>query len=345
MVCVLVATALLAEIYEPVGIQGPEVVVSEDGQVWLVVQASTVVSHEGRTVVWDLAGWGADAAAARLRFDAGEAQVWCQWQQQMGDLVQWRLASQQEADVTVPLRLSAPVTDLKVERHHVVTVSDKGLDWQCRAKLSGWKGKRTESTVVHLPDGTLTLALQPDQVVSAPVWQVSNVPYRWELRWDSRGGETAVTTLVVDRPLGSPLGVRTLPPGRLTLVSKGQELQRDFPGAKVGERLEIAATPEETVRVQRTRAAATQINVRTDVHRRVAAFDEKLEYEYAVINGGQAEVTLYILEHPGKGWRVEEATHSWARKDAETVILEVPLTAGSKQSVRMVVIRSNLTPE
>jgi len=150
---------------------------------------------------------------------------------------------------------------------------------------------------------------------------------------------------VLDRTGVTGLGLRSLPAGRISLTSEGKEWQRGFGGAAARETVEIDAGPEETVRVQRTKAAATQVNVRSDVHRRLAAFDEQVEYEYAVMYAGREEVALEIVEHPAKGWRVEDASHQWRRKDAETMIIAVPLAARSKASVRVVVVRPNQVPQ
>ncbi len=339
-----VMTALCAGLYRPVGTQPFELVVGQDGRTWLRTSATFVVPPEDLVIAWDLASSGVDAAAARLSVLPTGARVSVKWRQQEGELVRWRLASDQRVEVQACL--SAPVKELKVEREHLVQLREEGLTWQCRVKLSGWKGRPTEAVPVRLPEGQTTVALQPEQTVTAPVWEESSVACRVVLRWDSRsGGETATKTVVVDRQDGKAFARRSLPGGRLTLTAVGKEFAQDFGGAQPGVPVELAAGPEDSVRVQRTRAVSTQVNAKSDVHRRLAAFDEKIEYEYAVINASTQDVVLEVVEHPKRGWRVEEATHRWQRRDADTLIVEAPLAARAKDTLRLIVIRANQTPE
>ena len=77
----------------------------------------------------------------------------------------------------------------------------------------------------------------------------------------------------------------------------------------------------------------------------MAAFDEKIEYEYVATNTTQEELTLEIVEHPARGWQVKKASHQWRREDADTLVFTVPLKPQSEAKITATILRLNVLPE
>jgi hypothetical protein len=96
--------------------------------------------------------------------------------------------------------------------------------------------------------------------------------------------------------------------------------------------------------VKRTKAATTQVNTHSDANRRLAMFDEKLEYEYALTNTTDAAVELEVYEHPAHGWKVDKCSAPWKKLDAGTLVLTVKLAPRSEAKLTATLMRKNLTP-
>lgn len=340
------AAAMWSGLYYPLESTARALVIDEAGAAWLVVQVRVAVPPEGCTVAWDASGWPVEAGSAYLSLPASPPAVKVAQRRQKGSLILWRLVTRERQQRQCTLRLLAPVKDLKVEYEHLVSVAGERALWKCRLHLSNWKGNRTEPIAVSTPHGETTVSLIPGQSVSATIWQECDIPCERVVRWDSKdGGEAARVAMHFARSADTRFARRWLHKGRVTVSVGDQDFQTDFPGAPPGQELWLAAGLDENVRVRRTRASVAQVNVRSDVHRRMAAFDERFEYEYAVVNARAEDVVLEIVEHPSRGWRVEEASHNWRRYDADTIIFTVPLKARARDKVRAVLLRKNVTPE
>jgi len=345
MSCALgVLGAIVVALYQPLGTEGFRLALGDDGTVWLSCTASVPVAPGGTLVAWDLKGTGADAATAHLSPVAPSSAVRAHLRLQTSDLVRWLLEAE-KARERVSVALTAKLKDFKLEREYRILPGETLAQWQELVRLSGWKGKPARAVRLELPEGETKVDLRADQTLLAPIGARQTVPCTTVLRWQSNSdSDKARQVLVLKRELDSLLGRRFLPAGTAVVDEQGKELRIAVAGAQPGEPLELVLGDEDAVRVQRTKAATTQVNARSDVHRRLAAYDEKIEYEYVVMNASPEDVELQIWERPGRGWRVEDATHSWTRKDADTLIVEVAVPARSRQTVRVTVLRPNQTP-
>jgi hypothetical protein len=336
--------AVAAGLYQPLGPESAELSIGADGRAWLVVRCPLQLPREGATVAWQMRGLGVDASSAVLSLQPARARAQVQWRRQVGELVQWRVVPE-DGEGAVTVQAAALVRDLQIERLYSVELGPQAARWTCLVRFAGWKSKPLPALKASFPDGEATVSLQPDQSVTVPLWQRTGLALRWLLRWDSTAGqECAQRVLVLDRALSEDFGPLRLLPGKVVVCEGQQQWEKDFAGAQPGEKIELAAGALETLRVERVRAESSQQNVRIDVHRRLAAYDEQIRYEYAVVNAGAEEVTLEIVEHPDKGWQVKESSHPWQRQDASTLVLTVRAAPGSRVTVRVLVVRPNLTP-
>ncbi len=333
--------ALCAALYAPLPVDDIELHLAADDSVWLVVPARVSMPAEGVTVAWDLAALNADASRARL-FLPPSAEV--AWSAVRGSMALWRLQPADGTPREVSLRLAAPARELKIRWSHRVEVQDSGLRWAETVTVSDWKPHGRRATLV-IAGKRVPVQLTPGRALTVPVRVHNGVAFHEVVRWDSnKTADGCVRTLITERRLGDGFGRLRLPAGDVTVIRGRAETTATFPGARPGETVELSAGRAEGVTVQRLRAASKQVNVREDVHRRLAAYDEQIEYEYAAMNASDKPVVLEIVEHPARGWKVTTASCRWRRKDADTLIFTIDLKPGERATVKATVLRANQLP-
>jgi hypothetical protein len=343
-------TALLlaaaASLFEPVPSPALSFAIDADGRAWILAEGRVTVSADPAVFSWPLTEPYIDRGSAQvLSIDPGEGAMVLD-RRESGQGVEWRLVSVAGQTREVTVRVGALVPDLRVDWQQLVLCGPKHLEWALMAKVNGWKGSPLDNSSIATPFGDINgLDLRADLAPSLLVSSEGGVPWRQEVRWDSADNRDTPARLVcLDRDLKSPFGRRRLPAGRLTVRLNDADFAQDFKGSAPGQLIELRAGDATGVLVKRTKAATTQVNTRSDAHRRLALFDEKIEYEYALTNATDAAVTLEVYEHPARGWRVDKASVPWKKLDAGTLILTVKLGARSEAKVTAVLFRKNLTP-
>lgn len=330
---------------EPVAPASRAIVLDADGAAWIVIDH--VMPRDAKIVelIWPVAEPGIDLSSARLVGCTPEGAVAVLERCETTDAVQWKLFVDTAAEKSVA-RLAARLPELRVEWQHLVVVNGGEAEWVLAAAMSGWKGTPAEDVGLLTPFGRCDgLSLLPELTQTVAVWSVAKVPAKVALRWDSRDGrETASRVVVFERDLHSEFGRRVLPSGRVTLQTPTRRLVQDFPGAAPGTRVELQAGDAPGILVRRLKAASTQVDVRTDANRRLAAFTERIEYEYAVSNALAEPVELELVEHPARGWEVVKASAPWQKRDADTLVFTVSVPPRGQEKVTAVVLRRNQTP-
>ncbi|MCX7598573.1 MAG: hypothetical protein N2512_06850 [Armatimonadetes bacterium] len=337
--------ALAGAILEPAAPENRTILVDDQGAVWLVIEHPLAPSPGPVAVVWPMAEPGIDLASACVLGCTPEGAVTVLGRRETADAVEWKLSVGGTGEDT-SVRLAARLPELRVEWRHLVAVDADGAEWVLAAAVSGWKSAPADNVVLRTPFGTCEgISLQPEVMQTLVIWSSRGVDAQEVLRWDSRDGrETASRVLVFQRDLASEFGGRPLPPGKVTVNTPTRRLVQDFPGASPGSRIELQAGDAPAILVKRIKAASTQVDVRTDANRRLAAFTERLEYEYVVSNSLPEPVELELVEHPARGWEVIQASAPWEKRDADTLVFTVALQARGQAKVTATLVRRNQTP-
>lgn len=334
--------AIIAGLYQPLPLEKLELHVLPDNSVWLVALAQAPTQEKEVTVAWDLSGLGVDPWRAKVLLPPSMTVA---WRVVRGEIVIWRLVSTSSQVSPTTITFSVPARDVKADWSHRIVVGEQTLTWTEMLKLSGWKGQLVDQMPVVVGDTRLAVSLNPNRTVSVPVRTFRDVPFRQVARWDSKNAAAGcVRTLIVERSVDTPFGRLWLPSGQVTTAVGGVEISGPFAGAKPCEAVEISLGAAEGVTVERLKAASKQVNVREDVHRRLVAFDEQVEYEYVALNTSPSPVLLEIVEHPARGWQVASCTGAWRRVDADTCVICVELPPRERRTIKLTVLRPNQLP-
>ena len=341
MVALLIGA--LAALYQPLPTGKLEVHILADGSAWAVTKSDVSVPADGITLLWDLSPLNGDASRARLALPPTLELVWSAVR---GSAALWHVQPADGVPRRGKLQAAAPLRDLKATWVHRVTVAGDRVRWIEAVRLSGWKGQVSGPASVVVESVKFSVDLWPGRAVLVPIRAYDAIRFREVVRWDSKDTSAGcVRTLVIERPANSAFGRQRIRAGELIVARGRSEARMSFGGAAPGQTVELAAGRAEGITVSRVRATSKQINVRQDVHRRVAAYDEQIDYEYAVMNGSPRPAILEIVEHPPRGWKVTASNHPWRRKDADTLILTVELKPRERVTVKISVMRANQMPQ
>ncbi len=338
--------ACATSLFEPLPSPSMSFAIDEDGRAWILTEGHVTVGADPAVFSWPLTEGFVDRGSAQiLSIDPADSATVLD-RRESGQGVEWRLVSPGGQTREVTVRVGAIVPDLKVDWQQQVLCGPEQLEWSLLAKVSGWKGSPLDNVSIATPFGAITgLDLRSDLAPSILVSTQADVPWRMAIRWDSGDGRDTPARLVcLDPDMTTPFGLRRLPAGRLTVRLKDADFAQDFKGAAPGQLVELRAGDATGLLVKRTKAATTQVNTHSDANRRLAMFDERIEYEYALTNTTDAEVELEVYEHPARGWKVEKSSGPWKKLDAGTLVMTVKLAPRSEAKLTATLLRKNLTP-
>jgi len=201
---------------------------------------------------------------------------------------------------------------------------------------------------VTLPQGQQTaLSLRAGETVQQQLFVLPDVPYEITYLYDISRFKEAVRTL-----LTVPAEARAqapLPAGKARLYAPGAGgrafvAEATVPYVPAGEKLELdlGAAPE--LAVLRTRLRSDQVNVRTDVYRKLALFDLEEEFELELSNQRPGPVTLVVREHVAGDWQLLKSSQPAQQTDSGTLEFTVRLPAGAKEKLTYTIKRLNVEP-
>jgi len=344
----VIAVALLASIgavLEPMPLAGRSILIADQGAAWLVVDCPLPASGGPFVLAWPIAEPGIDLGSACVLGCEPQGAVTVLERQESAEAVEWKLSVTGAAE-RVLVHLAARLPELKVEWQHLVALGSDATEWVLTAVVSGWKSTPAEDVVLLTPFGCCEgVSLQAEVTQTFPMWSTREIRAKEILRWDSRDGrDTASRIAVFERDPGSEFGRRPLPAGKVVMHTGAHRTVQDFGGAAPGSTVELRIGDAPGILVKRVKAASTQVDVRTDANRRLAAFTEKLEYEYTLSNTLPEPVELELVEHPARGWEVTQASAPWRKRDADTLVFTVTIEPRGQAKVTATVLRRNQTP-
>lgn len=357
--------AFATTLFEPVASPTRQVVFDAAGTPWMVVDCRLSLGARPVRLLWPQADAGVDLASARVIGVKPEGAAAVVAREQTADAVEWVLAAPSGdrgakkdtaasssatsagATADVDLTLAAKLSGLSVAWQYLVTAGRDKADWSCAVTVSGWKGAPLDNVAIVTGGGRIDgVSLRADTSQTLQQWSEAAVPFTQSIRWDSASNRQPATRyLEFARPADTSFGKRSMAAGNILLQVGTVRSTVSFGGAGKGSAVEVAAGDAAGILVKRTKAASTQVNVRTDVNRRLAAYDERLDYEYVARNGTDQPVEVTLYEHPARGWEVTACSVPWSKANVDTVAMTVKLAAGSQQTVTLTALRRDLTPQ
>ncbi len=160
--------------------------------------------------------------------------------------------------------------------------------------------------------------------------------------------DTAVR-LKLENTAEAGLGSVPLPAGKMRLYEDrgGDRLfigEVRLPATPVGAEAELALGTAREVSVERRVLRTADVDVKKDVHGRMALYNREEEVAFLVESLKDEEVLLRIVEILDGEWRMLSNSHEFEREDAGRIEFVVPVPAHSEVTVRYKVRRLNLMP-
>jgi hypothetical protein len=326
-------------------------------------QAGVVSRQEGQVALaagenrflFDFGRYDLDPATLELRIlkpAEGVQVVGRQFPPRQPGQVVFLLQARQATDCRV--RLSFAVKGLAAEVSYTAVLAPEQQTLTLRAQVVAHNDGKLPlpQTQITLPTGhRLTTGLDLGQSVQQELLRYDNVPYQVGYLYDnSRFKDSVRAILKLARSGSGDFDRLPLPEGKLTAFAASAggvptfiaDSAVKYTPAHEKLDLDLGIVPEITV--LRTKVRSDQVNVRTDVYKKVAMFDLLEEYEFEVENHRPGPVTIAFQEHfPGE-WQIIKASVPYQKLDAGTVELTLKLDAGQKTKLDYVVKRLNVEP-
>jgi len=199
-----------------------------------------------------------------------------------------------------------------------------------------------------LPD-RVTADLDQGMVLRLPYVSASAAAY--ELTHVFQVGDSPDTSvrLKLTNTTEAGLGSALLPAGKLRLYEDrdGDRLlvgEAQLPATPIGAEAELVLGTAREVSVERRVLRVADVDVKKDVHGRMALYNREEEVAFLVESLKDEDVLLRIVETIDGEWRMLSNSHEFERKDAAHLEFIAPVPAHSEATVRYKVKRLNLLP-
>jgi hypothetical protein len=151
-------------------------------------------------------------------------------------------------------------------------------------------------------------------------------------RYVVRGGNTVASELELTNTTASGLGV-PLPDGRVRVYEKDARGELRFTGES-----HIRHTPEgEKVTVEVGNAFDLVAERREVYNKRISDHEREYEVQVVLRNRKKTNVTITVEENVASDNEVIKKSHDFTRKDANTLVFQVPVAAGKEATLDYVV--------
>jgi len=191
--------------------------------------------------------------------------------------------------------------------------------------------------------------LETGSTLRLPYVNAAEVAYELLYLCDRAASPDVLLRLDLENTEEAGLGLAPLPAGKLRLYEEqgGDRLltgEVKFPYTPVGARAELVLGTAREVSVERRVVRVVDVNVRKDVHGRVALLDREEEIAFAIESLKDQDVRLKIVETIDGDWEMLSNSHEFEKKDANHLEFVVPVSAHSKLTVKYKVRRLDVLP-
>jgi hypothetical protein len=191
--------------------------------------------------------------------------------------------------------------------------------------------------------------LEQGMVLRLPYVSAAEVAYELTHVYEAAASPDTSVRLKLENTAETGLGGAPLPAGKLRLYEDhgGDRLligEVRLPATPVGAEAELTLGTAREVSVERRVLRTADVDVRKDVHGRMALWNREEEVAFLVESLKDEDVLLRIAETIDGEWRMLSNSHEFERQDAAHIEFVVPVPAHSEVTVRYRVRRLNLLP-
>lgn len=336
-------------------LQAPEVVFTQQAGVYLRQEGTAQLAKGENRLLFDFRQLDVDPASVDLRLMGAPAGVQVVGQQLPGkDTGQMLWLVQAQQPTTARLRLAYAVKGLEGEVVYVATLkpAQQQLALEAQVALKNASKESLRQVQVVLASGhKLNTSLEQGQTIQQRLFRFDDIPYEVSYLYDNSRFKDSVRMILTLRRDGDNAFDRlSLPAGRIKVYSSAAGATPSFvaegtipyiPRRELVE-LDLGTAPELTV--VRTKLRGEQVNVRSDVYRKLAIFDLEEEYEFEIENHRAGRVALVVQEHVPGEWQMLKNSADYEKKDAGTLEFRLPLPPGQTTKFGYTVKRLNVEP-
>jgi len=255
-----------------------------------------------------------------------------------------------DAPTRARLRLSYEVKFLQADTLYglLLNPAQQKLDLQADLTVRNNGKHDLTGAKLTLPQGQqTTVSLQAGQTVQQQLFGLPEMAYQIVYLYDNNRFKDAVRTLLA---VSAEARLKTpLPAGKARIYAPGPGgrafvAEAGVPYVPAGEKLELDLGVAPELAVLRTRLRSDQVNVRSDVYRKLALFDLEEEFELELSNQRPGPVTVLVREHVAGDWQLLKGSHPSEQTDSGTLEWTIRLAGGAKEKLGYTVKRLNVEP-
>lgn len=256
----------------------------------------------------------------------------------------------------VPLAITYLMNGLTWQPEYTLTFGDASgrTALSAVAAIRNDSGEDFEQARVDLGlSAPITVDLETGSTLRVPYVEAANVSYELVHIYDARAGGDTLVRLDLENTLEAGLGAAPLPAGKVRMYgdfhgrSSEQRIftgEFNLPYTPVGARAEVVVATGNEVTVERRIISSRQVDVKNDVHGRLALYNQEEEVLFLVESLRDYDILLRIIETIEGEWRMLSNSHEFEKKDAEHIEFIVPVPAHDELTVKYKVRKLNLIP-
>jgi hypothetical protein len=222
------------------------------------------------------------------------------------------------------------------------------------AAIKNDSGEDFESARVDLGlSAPITVDLEAGATLRVPYLDAANVSYQLVHVHDAKAGGDTLVRLDLENTIDAGLGAAPLPAGKVRMYGDFHGRTPDeriftgefnLPYTPVGARAEVVVATGNEVTVERRVIVSRQVDVKKDVHGRLALYNQEEEIAFLVESLRDNDILLRIVETIEGEWRMLSNSHEFEKQDAEHIEFIVPVPAHDEVTVKYKVRKLNLVP-
>lgn len=263
---------------------------------------------------------------------------------------EWVLSAEQAAEAD--LTLSYLMGGLTWAPEYTVTLADEArkLSLDAVAVIVNDSGEDFEGAQVELGVGaTVTVDLETGARLRLPYVAAPEAACELLYVYNVEAGGDTQERLDLTNDRDSGLGTAPLPAGKARIFRSsvaGQILTGEvrLPHIPVGATAKVVLGTAREVSVERRVIHSRQVNVKKDVHGRLALWNQEDEISLLVESLKDEDIPLRIIEKIPGQWKMLSNSHEFEQTDAEHIEFVVPVPAHDEVTVKYKVRRMNLLP-